>query len=411
MNIWCISKYASLPRYGTASRLFFLTKEFNQLGHNAVLITSDANHLASFPDTNERYNSETIDSTNVVWIKTKKYVKTASASRMLSWFDFERWLFRLDKKKLPKPDIVIVSSLSLLSIVYGYYLKKKYKSFLVFEIRDIWPLTMTEEGGFNRWHPLVLFLGIIEKIGYKKSDLIVGTMPKLDLHVEAILGYKRPFFCSPLGFNEQDYSEVAERKQHILSRKFPKDKVIIGYAGSMGITNALEPFIACIKQLENNGQIHFMLVGSGDLKGSFEDQLAGNTNVTFLPRLEQGEVKYFLSNCDVLYLSTQDSNVWKFGQSMNKVVEYMLSAKPVIASYTGFPSMINEADSGVFISDHDPRSIASAILDYVELTPLQRAAIGDKGRKWIYENRLYSKLAKDYLDEIEKYYKLKCHGS
>ncbi len=37
---------------------------------------------------------------------------------------------------------------------------------------------MTEEGGFSKWHPLVLLIGFIEKFGYKKADLIVGLMPE-----------------------------------------------------------------------------------------------------------------------------------------------------------------------------------------------------------------------------------------
>ena len=207
MNIWCISKYASPPKYSKMpARLFSITREFIKFGHNVVLVTSDSNHLASYPNSKEIYNFENIENVPVYWIKTKKYHKTASVSRILSWFDFERKLFSFPKNKLAKPDAIIVSSLSILSIIYGYYLKKRYNSFLVFEIRDIWPLTMTEEGGFNKWHPLVLFLGWVEKFGYQKADLIVGTMPKLDLHVKNILGYKKPFFCSPLGFNPTDYN-------------------------------------------------------------------------------------------------------------------------------------------------------------------------------------------------------------
>ncbi|MEA2017506.1 MAG: glycosyltransferase family 4 protein, partial [Campylobacterota bacterium] len=343
MNIWCISKYASPPNYSKMpARLFVLAKEFIKLGHNATLITSDSNHFSKFPDTNETYNFEMIEDVPLWWIKTKKYMKTASVARILSWFDFERKLFSLDTKKLDKPDIVIVSSLSIFTILYGYYLKKKFNSFLVFEIRDIWPLTMTEEGGFSKWHPLVLLIGFIEKFGYKKADLVVGTMPRLDLHVENILGYEKPFHCSPLGFDPVNYQEEIVNINSF-DEVFPKNKVIIGYAGSMGITNALEPFMETIKLLKENSNIHFMLVGSGDLKTVFQEELKNCTNVTFLPRIGQNEVKYFLQKCDILYLSTKDSKVWDYGQSMNKVVEYMLASKPIIASYTGYPSMINEA--------------------------------------------------------------------
>jgi len=401
MNIWCISKYASLPKYGTGARLFFLAKEFQFLGHSTTLITSDSNHLANYPDTKDIYNFEKQDNVSILWIKTRKYIKTASLARILSWFDFEKKLFQLDRKKLDKPDVVIVSSLSLLTIIHGYYLKRKYESFLVFEIRDIWPLTMTEEGGFSRWHPLVLFLGWIEKFGYKNSDLIVGTMPKLDLHIKNILGYKKSFFCSPLGFEPNNYKNDFSAV-NLFDNLFPKDKIIIGYAGSMGITNALVPFINSIKLLKNNDTIHFMLVGSGALKNNFEDELREYTNVTFLGRIEQNKVKYFLNKCDILYLSTQHSIVWNYGQSMNKVVEYMLASKPIIASYSGYPSMINEAQCGYFIDSEDPKDIQKAILDIVNLSQKKRDSMGERGRKWIYKNRQYSKLAKDYLYAINR---------
>ena len=43
----------------------------------------------------------------------------------------------------------------------------------------------------------------------------------------------------------------------------------------------------------------------------------------------------------------QKSKVWDYGQSMNKIVDYMMAGKPVVASYSGYPSMLNEAGSGI----------------------------------------------------------------
>ncbi|PUE63749.1 glycosyltransferase family 4 protein [Arcobacter caeni] len=401
MNILCISKYASPPNYSKMpARLFILAKEFIKLGHKTTLITSDSNHFAIFPDTNIIHNFEIVGEVPLCWIKTKKYTKTASLNRILSWFDFERKLFKLDLKKIDKPDVVIVSSLSIFTIIYGYFLKKKYNSFLVFEIRDIWPLTMTEEGGFSKWHPLVLLIGFIEKFGYKNSDLVVGTMPKLDLHIKNILGYEKAFHCSPLGFNPDSYTEELGDNNNPFDNLFPKNKIIVGYAGSMGITNELEPFIETIKLLQDNINIHFMLVGSGDLRVKFEKELENYSNVLFLPRIAQDEVKYFLEKCDILYLSTKDSNVWEYGQSMNKVVEYMLASKPIIASYTGYPSMINESNCGQFVKTSKIEDLKKAILEIVNLSIEDRNKLGGNGKKWIHENRQYSKLAQEYIYKI-----------
>lgn len=412
MNIWMISKYASPPGYGTGLRFFYLTKEFGKLGHTSVLITSDANHYApNFPKTEKRYNKDIIEGTKVCWIKTLKYKKTASPRRILSWLDFEWKLFLMPKKDLGRPDAVVVSSISMFTIFYGFYLKLRYKTFLVFEIRDIWPLTMTEEAGFSKYHPLVLLIGFVEKFGYKVADLVVGTMPRLDLHVQNILGYPRPSFCSPFGFYPGNY-DADTKTDNAFANHFPKGKIIVGYAGSMGITNALESYVECIKILNSeNPNIHFVLVGSGDLRPNFEKELSDCTNVTFLPRITQSEVKYFLANCDILYLSTQDSKVWDFGQSMNKVVEYMLSSKPIIARYSGYPTMIDEANCGYFIPSNHAEDIKAAILKLAMMPKEEREQIGRNGKDWIYKNRQYDKLAKDYMDEIQRMMELKKSSS
>ncbi len=403
MNIWFISKYASPPQYAKApSRLFFLAREAKKLGNDVRLITSDANHFTNIPSTGKVYNDEQQDGVDITWIKTKKYKKTASIDRILSWLDFERRLFAMSLKNSNKPDVVIVSSLSIFTIIYGYYLKRKWGSFLVFEIRDIWPLTMTEEGGFSKWHPLVLLIGFIEKLGYNKADLVVGTMPRLDLHVKNIIGKEKPFFCSPLGFDPHSYQVENLSEDNPFQHLVSKGKIIVGYAGSMGITNALETFVETIKEMDKFTNIHFLMVGSGDLKKGFEKELAQYENVTFLPRIKQNQVKYFLQICDILYLSTKDSKVWDYGQSMNKVVEYMLAAKPIIATYTGFPSMINEADCGVFVNSSKTEDLKNAILHYSNMSDQERLNVGKNGFKWIFENRTYDLLAKKYLEAISK---------
>ncbi len=72
---------------------FYLMEEFAKYNHKVNVITSDANHLASYPKTNKTYNFENINDVDLCWIKTKKYKKTTSIKRIFSWFDFEWKLF------------------------------------------------------------------------------------------------------------------------------------------------------------------------------------------------------------------------------------------------------------------------------------------------------------------------------
>lgn len=400
LTIWCISKYNAPSHYGVGARLYYLARQFSRLGQKVVLISSDANHLAAYPRTEKRYNYEKVDGLTHLWIKTLKYERSASLKRFLSWFDFEWKLFRMNRSQLPPPDVVITSSVSLLTVIYGLYLRRVYGSKVVFEIRDIYPLTLTEELGVRRWHPLALLLGLIEKIGYRRADLIVGTMPNLREHVQERIRREREVFYSPLGINEQWFGAEETEKWEEVDTLFPADKFVIGYAGSMGISNALDPFIEVIRELVGDETLHFILVGGGDLKEQYRRELSGCSNVTIGPLLEQRAIPHFLRKCDLLYLAVHDSRVWRFGQSMNKLIDYMMAAKPVVASYSGYQSMLDEAGAGVFVPTGDRNAIIEAINHYRAMDPQEREAVGDKGRKWVLDNHSYAKLGFQYLERI-----------
>lgn len=397
--IWCISKYASPPRYGVGARLYYIAREFVKLGAEVVIISSDSNHLAKYPESKKTINIEEYDGLTHAWIKTLKYKKNASIKRFLSWFDFEFKLNRIHKQNFSKPDVVIVSSLSLFSIIYGIFLKRKYSCKLVFEVRDIYPLTLTEEFGVSKFNPMVLLLAVIEKIGYKSSDLIVGTMPNLKQHVKEIIGKEKDVFHSPLGVHEIWSKEVSSSNE--VDSIFDNSKrFVVGYAGSMGTSNALIPFVKAIKQMKDEKGIHFVLVGDGDLKKDFIIELKGLDNVTMGPKIKQNEIPYFLSKCDILYLSAHDSKIWEYGQSLNKMIDYMMSGKPVIASYSGYQSMLNEADSGIFIPTGDKDGIIEAIKKYKAMDTFEREQMGLRGKKWVEENHKYENIAKNYYEKI-----------
>ena len=177
-KIWYISKYVA-PSYATkvGSRGFLILVSLSKFGHKCTLITSDSNHLISAPVFKGSKMTETVDGVCVHWLKTLKYNGARSFGRMLSWLDFEWQLYRMSKKNLDAPDIVIVSSLSLLTILNGLWLRKKFKCKLIFEVRDIWPMVLVASGGISSKNPLVFFLAWLERLGYENADKVIGTMP------------------------------------------------------------------------------------------------------------------------------------------------------------------------------------------------------------------------------------------
>ena len=396
--IWYVSKYVAPPAKASAGgRGYLIMRELARLGHECVIITSNSNQLAEVPEMDEPYRLQRVDGLQLWWVNTLKYQVAKSMRRILSWLDFEWRLWRMPKATLPRPDAIIVSSLSLLTILNGFLLRRRYGARLVLEIRDIWPLTITEEGGFSPRNPLVRGLGWIEKWGYRSADALVGTMPNLGEHVADVLGKCKPTHCIPMGVDEATLAVGEELPLEYAEKYIPTGKFIVAHAGTIGITNALDTLLDCAEQMKDNPTVHFLVVGEGDLRANYQQKYAHLPNLTFAPRVPKNMVQAVLAHCDLLYFSVHVSKVWRFGQSLNKVIDYMLAGKPVVASYTGFPSMINEADCGSYVPAGDVLALRRELVRYARMPADERAAVGARGRAWILANRQYPKLAKDYL--------------
>ena len=401
LTIWYISKYVVPPSVArVGGRGFLILREMVALGHRCILFTSDSNHLADPEPVEGTERRETAQGVEVVWLRTLKYAGARSLRRVLSWIDFERRLLRMPSPGLPDPDVVIVSSLSLLSVLNGIRLKRRFGCRLVFEVRDIWPLVLYEEGGFSPRNPLVRVLGWVERLGYRRTDVIVGTMPNLGEHVAEVLGHPVPVHCIPQGVDEALLAGPQPLPEGYAETYLPEGAFTVCHAGTIGVTNALDTLLACARLMRDEPGIRFVVVGDGYMKARYQKETADLPNILFAPRVPRGAVQAVLARCDLLYFAVHPSKVLRYGQSLNKVIDYMLSGRPVVASYSGYPSMIDEAGSGSYVPAEDAEALRDEILRYARMPAQERERMGRRGREWLLENRRYPNLAERYLELI-----------
>ena len=129
MKITVISKYAPVPGYGSNPRWFELGKWMVCQNHSVQIITSDSNHGSNFDLENRPSATIVLENVCFTVIKTFKYRRSVSVARVISWFDFDLKLFRFFRHV--SPDVVLVSSLSLSSIIFGLYIRARHGSRLV----------------------------------------------------------------------------------------------------------------------------------------------------------------------------------------------------------------------------------------------------------------------------------------
>jgi len=400
-TIWYINKYASPPGANGGLRGLSLASEFIDQGHSAVVINSRSNHYVI-----QRAASGTRFSPGVTvaehWgvptytHQTLRYGATASVLRILSWLHFELGLLTLPVRRLPRPTHIIVSSLSLLTVLNGYRLARKFRARLAFEIRDIWPLSLTVESSLTNRNPRVKVLGWIERFGYRHADVVVGTMPNLIEHVQSVAGPGIRVETIGLGI-DRELSDIS----HSPLKPRPKLRFRVVYAGSIGRANALHRLLSVAEKFSETDGVTFEFFGKGDYLDEFQKKYAGQPGIIFHGALPRAELLETMRTADVVFLAAEDSEIWKYGQSLHKVVEYMTLGRPIIAAYGGFPSMIDEANCGVFVSPDDEDGLRQRILEFQAMTSLERDAIGARGRDWIFKHRTYAKLAENYLNILD----------
>lgn len=379
-------------------RAYYLMRELSEKGCAVDLVTSSTNQFQ-----NSAHKPEALrisDNFSFFTLRGTRFAKSGAIVRILSWIQFELNFLLFNKKKLRKPDVIIVSSPSILTIINGIYWSRIYKAKLVFEIRDIWPLTLVEEGGSSESNPIIKALAALERWGYRSSDLVIGTMPNLFDHVATVCGEVAPrVICVPIGIPDEDSKYFGSTKN--CDQRRDSGNLRIAYVGTIGTTNALETLFEALTQLDlPELEVDVVIVGDGPLLEHYIGKYGTTPNVTFLGPVEKEAVGDLLTTFDILYFSTFKSRVWQYGQSLNKIVDYMLSGKPVLGSYSGFASMLNEADCGWFVDAEDSGALAKSI---TLLSSMDRKKLVEKGRSgfdWITRHRKYSKLADALLAEI-----------
>jgi hypothetical protein len=406
--LWYVSKYAVIPDFGNPTRQYFLSKSFSQKGKKVTLISSRSSALSNFPSIGFKNKIEILDENlKCVIINGPKINLGFNYNRIISWIVFElRFLAWAFFSKKERPSVIIVSSLSLLTFLSGVILKKYYGCKLVCEVRDIWPLTISQLIKWKQFNPFLLALQRIESYAYKKANIIVGTMPNLREHVSNIdASLESKVFYIPMGFSKEFYSKENKHRidpfLNIFQSKIPVNSFKVGYAGTIGLINCIDQLIDAASILRNES-IVFLILGSGSEKSALLKKVESLNlkNVYFFDSVDKDYVHYFLQKCDILVHPIGKSEIYKFGVSPNKWIDYMYSAKPILVTYSGYKSIINEADCGKFIAANNLELLSDEIIRFSNMSKNDLNEIGNRGKEFLETRLSYDYLSSKYLNLI-----------
>jgi len=395
-RICIIYPESSTPQTGMGGRHHYLARELVRLGHDVTVVAARWHHLLrDGVDTDALPAEEIVEGYRFVRIDVPKYAHAHDRRRVLAWLVFAAKLPALRRRLGAAPDVVLYSSPHPVGYPGAERLARACGARLVFEVRDIWPLTLIEIGGYSPRHPFIRLLQWIEDRAYARADRVVSNLEGAVEHMVS-RGMERGKFTWVSNGIAVDEVERPEPLSPEVAAQIPEGGLRIVYTGTLGAANALGTLIEAAALLRDLPDVHILLVGQGRARADLEARrdALGLTNVRFIGPVPKPQVQSVLAACDVCYIGWLASPLYRWGIAANKVPDYLFSGRPIIHGFSGGNDPVEKFDAGLTVPAEDPEALADAIRRLYAMPEIERRRMGENGRRAALAHYDYAQLAR-----------------
>ena len=398
-RIWIINDYAGSPFHGMIYRHYYMAKELQKRNIKTTIISASYSHfMVNRPPIRDKpYLLEKIDMIEYLWLKVIEYKDSRDKKRILKWFQFCMKLFTVSNK-IDKPDVILCSGSAPMLILPSYFLAKKHGAKLIFEIRDIWPLTLMDFKGYSKYNPLIYIMQKSVNFGFRNADKVISVLPHTDTYIQeqGISDVDFSYLPNGIFLEELQNPSPLNKKTQL---ELPKDKFTIGYTGAMGMGDGLDLLIDVADLLRDKDNINFILIGRGSEKERLKKRIYDLklNNIKILDAIPKQEIQSLLALFDVCYIGWEDKEIYKYGISANKIFDYMYAGKPIIHLFSGRGDLISKANCGISIQEHKSSLVSEAILKLYYTDKEERKEIGLRGKFFVLENHTYRKIIEKFI--------------
>lgn len=358
MKVLYIHQYFKTPKEPGGTRSYWISRELVKRGHKVVMITGSSK---AHPET----ATEEIDGIEVHYIKNPYSNNMGAAARIKSFLKF-MWKAIKEGKKQKDVDLVFATSTPLTTGAVALALKTIKGWRYVFEVRDLWPEALIQEGVNN---PVVVWmLRLLEKMTYKKAEHIISLSPGMEEGVLKVGTPKSkssmvPNMSKPDKFFPHEVSKDIIREFGIEISKF---NVI--HFGSMGASNGLAYIVEAAKVAKERGinDINFIFLGYGSTEPMLKSLTKeyGLDNVQFLGNHPMQTVSEIVNCCDASITSFNNVPILATN-SPNKLFDSLSAGKPIIVNSAGWTKdLVEKDDCGFFVDPENPGDFIDKLIRY-----------------------------------------------
>ncbi|QTH64620.1 glycosyltransferase family 4 protein [Psychrosphaera ytuae] len=362
-----------------ATRTFEHAREWVKNGHKVTIITGAPN----FPEgklfdgyENKWFSKELLAGIEVRRVKTYITANEGFAKRILDFMSFMVTSF-FAGLFVKKPDVIVGTSPQFFTAVSAWALSAIRRKPFVFELRDIWPASITAVGAMGKTLPIRV-LEKIEMFLYRRADKIISVTHsfKKELIERGIDGAKIDVVLN--GVDLTAYSPSKMKSLEFADAYQLSDKFVVGYVGTHGMAHSLDKVVEAAELIEDLENVVVLFAGGGAAKSQVESLAVekGLKNVVLIPRQDKKKMASLWSLCDISLISLKDTPLFKT-VIPSKIFESMGMGLPMImcAPEGEASDIILNADAGVLVKPESPEELAKTIRElYIDRIRLKRLA-------------------------------------
>jgi glycosyltransferase involved in cell wall biosynthesis len=397
-RIWILNHYAVPPAVAGGTRHYDLASQLVRRGFDVTIFASSFHHKQRrvIGGHNDRpFHCEDVGGVKFVWLRTFPY-KGNDWRRIVNMASYLFAAYRTGRRLpalgvgIPKPDVIIGSSVHLLAVLAADRLARHFNAHFVMEVRDLWPQTLVDLGALSERSLLTRALRALERYLYQRAEQIVVLLPHAAQYITALGIKAEKITWIPNGVD-------LSRFPVSLPSEDPDGKFIVMYLGAHGRANSLRTLLdtAGIIQERGNSAIQFVFVGDGPEKprlADYRDRL-GLKNTEFLNPVPKAQVPYTLQQADALIVALLDLDLYKYGVSLNKLFDYLASARPILMAGDPADNIVEAARCGLWVPPEKPQALAGALIELYQMPFEERVAMGRRGRAYVEQNHDFAVLA------------------
>lgn len=409
--VWILNHYATYPEETGGTRHYQLARHLREQGWKAVLIAASVEHPSGRQRLKEveKVRLDEFLDVSFLWLRTSSYRGNGSG-RMKNMLEYLfQALHPARLRALEKPDLIIGSSVHPFAAFAGWWLARRHGVPFIFEVRDLWPQTLIDMGRLKKNSITAVAMRALETFLYRRAHRILTLLPRAIDYIQTRNVPAERVVWLPNGVDLDDYPYFISSDQFSFKKQFT-----LMYFGSHGDANGLEVLIHAMsivhdrnKKEGKNIPVCLRMIGDGPSKPALERLAAAlnlNENcIKFESPVPKREIPNLAQQADAFVIAVRDlPELYRFGISMNKLFDYMAAARPVIIASAAVNNPVKDAGAGLTVPPENPKELAEAILELIQMSPQELAFMGRAGRRHVAENYSYKILAERLANVMDK---------